>query len=649
MKKASRYCISLLALCGLFLAGCDNAEASSSADPSSVIDSGSDDISSVEPSDPELSQAHIDAIAGDNITLSGTCYIGTLEAGTTDYETTVKYADGYWQGSYTTMAEDWTTGEEYEYSEMTTFYRTADGYLAEAQAPDINNEVGYAYSTLWSQSIFQNMLYAFDASWFEWDSSYSDDNGYNKFAMTAEAIASEDVYYAEANLFSSIAAYTFGTSFGGDLQHFYIYTDAANENIVNIEFYEMSVEEWYDGSTYSYVTNISLDVSNIGTTVIDASGLYDPYTIPEGQESEYAAFESAIAHLEEHNYTATVQCIDTTDPNHIYQESKYEVTENGYSGYDYSYEYSTDAETGVESRELTSEFYYGTHQVEDGSYDYYQGYSADALSGVAGAGSDPWYNLADHDFAVEIFELVESESTASSYVFQLREDYMDNNWAYYVAGEFTHDYYRYYMEEDYAAGSNFKVSISSTGYIESFEFIYDDWTNPLTTFKQTFSDWGTTSITSDMGDFTNYVAYEYPNFDNTYVNNYDDNYNYISIRDALIDLFGEDIGNSIHDFMADDKEMAVHYSYGYYYPDTYSCLDITFDYYWDNYDWDELEAGYDAIAAALIEAGASLVEIDGYYLYEGSMCDGAVYVAVYIDSYYDVTVEFAIPSTEEAA
>ena len=660
MKKASRFSISLLALCGLFLAGCETtgntssvSDSTSSSEPTSVVTSSEDstsgessEISSEEPSDPELQQAHISAISGNNLTLSGTCYIGTVEYGTTDYETTVKYTDGYWQGTYDTMASDWY-GNEYEYSETNTFYRTEDGYLAQSQAPDINNQIASTYGTLWTSSIFVNMLEHFSASWFEWDSTYSDANGCNRFVMTEEALASEEVYYAEYNLFESIAEYTFGTSFGGDLQHFYIYTDSANENIVNIEFYEMDTS-WSEYG-YTYVTNVDLDVLNVGTTQIDETAVYSPYSVPSGQETQYSAFESAIAHLEEHNYTANVQCIDTTNPDHIYQESKYEVTENGYSGVDYSYEYATDGETSTETRSLTSEFYFGTHKVEDGTYDYYEGYSADTLTGVAGAGNNPWYHWPDHQFAVEIFELVEEESTSDSYVFQLREDYMEHNYAYYVAGEFTTDYYRYYMEEDYEAGSNLKISISSTGYIESFEFIYDDWTNPLTTFKQTFSDWGTTSITDDMGDFANYTAYEYPDFDNTYVYNADNGYSSISIKDSLVDLYGDTVGNAIPDFMAGNKDIASHYSYGYYYPTSYSCLDITFDYYWTNYDWDELVAGYDAVAQALIDAGATLTEDDYYYLYEGTMCEGQVSVSVYIDSWYDVTVEFALPATTTAA
>ncbi len=644
MKKVNRFGVSLIALSALFLAGCGNEEyvASSTSQDfenqnTSLIQGSDEDSLSEEPSGPQLTDDHIQAISGENITFSGTSTIGSLEGGTSPYETTVRYADGYWQGV--------TENSDYGYYDIETFYRTSDGYLAQSVSPDINNEtVAYDTTTLWSESIFSNMFYAFEASWFEYDEEYSDEEGRNRYVMTSSALASDDVYYAEVNLFSSLAEYTVGSSYSGDLQYFYFYTDADNENIVSFELYESSYGySDYMGGYYTCLTDISMDVINIGSTQIDETSLYSPYSIPSGQETEYAAFESAVSHLKEHNYTANVECIDVENENHVYQESTYQVTEEGYSGFSNTYAY--DATT--EERSLTDSIYFGTHKAEEGRWDYYEGYTVDNLIGLAYAGSNAWYYLADHDFATEIFELDEDASSENSYVFKLRSDYMDHYSAYYVASQFTTDYLRYFMEEYYELGYNFTVSISSSGYIESFEFIYYDYTNEAT-FRQTYSNWGTTSVTTDVADFTNYTAYVLPTFDNTYVYNNDDydaeneSYSQVTLREALVMMYGEETGNQIPDFMDSNPLIASTHGYSVFSPVTNGVLQICFDYFWTNYDFDELEDGYYAVADALIEAGATLVEDDDYYKFEGTMLNGTVDVSVFISGSYYVVVEFSL-------
>ncbi len=635
MKKASRYCISILALCGFFLVGCNNAESSSLE--SSVQDSSSEELSSEVSSpeessvagDPVLSDAQIAAIGGKNITFSGNANFGD-DSEDNNAVVTVRYADGYWQGIAVITDEN----DEVE-TEQNTFYRNSDGYVVETCSPDIDNVAeiidDYEY---FDESIYVNQFGSLNASWFEYDASYSDEEGRNRFVMSESALENEDALNVEQKIFNSLCSDTISTYYANDLIHFYLFTDEANENIVSMEIYEEDEYSWD-----LYYTTISLDISNIGSTEIDQSIIPSAYTISESEAAYYSAFKQGLDRFDNHNYTAEIACNDYTSGN-LLQDSKMQVTADGYSVVEHEYSYD---DSNVQSVSSTS--YYGTHEAEEGYWDYYEGSSVSSLSGSRSVFSDKWYNLPELEFAYEIFEYDAENSTSENYVFNLRQEFIDNNYSYYVVGELVYGSLYWYYEEDYG----FSINVSSDGYISSISFVYDDWNN-VGNAVETFSNWGSTVITSDVADFTNYSAYVFPNYTTAQIRDSDitESYTYDTIYNALVSVLGQSLADQVPDVMEADHDISSKFTGGAF-SATQGIVQFYFDYFWSSYTFSDLTDGCTAIRDAFLAADSTAsfgAWDEDYWTYDGTLLNGEVEVSVFIDSYYYARVQINLPQSD---
>jgi hypothetical protein len=521
------------------------------------------------------------------------------------------------------MAEDYETSVESPLTSSSIYYKNADGYITYPHNPDKNNVTETSVSLKMANSIYVNLLGDLSADWFKYDSSYVG-AGY-KFVVTADNLKDKTVLATLENILNSVGYSSFGGASGmfssGDPTEFALYTDGTKITGFGESLVDTSYFESYGTNFYTY---IYLGISDIGTTTINTADYQiDAYTVPSGEETYYTALGSAIDKMASQNYTGNLVCKNDSDQ--VVQVSKYEVTADGYSSSEKGTTYDADG-VGTDSY-----VYYGTHKVGD-KVDYYIGDTANALVGSRHVDSTG-YNLPKFDFAKEIWDY---QSTADGvYTFKIRDDFLDHYAGYLIAAELSNDSFTKKIDDDL----NITLKVNSDGTFAGFSFVYDVGEAPYS-FDETFSNYGTTTITTDCADFTNYTAFVLPT---TYAE--------ISITNALTgenetadvslkSLYGDTVGATVPYFMNDDIYAA--YAGGVYSPDDKV---IQLVYSITENSLSSLQAFEDKIQVAMTAKGFTFGAFNSSsYFYEGTGCSGAVSAVIFVDSNYYVRVQFGLPA-----
>ena len=453
----------------------------STSSPNSSSSSSSSNSSSS--SDPwidygsiELTDTMLDAVSLNNITLRGHMFLG-MSSQSTPYGIELKYDTGIFSATYSTMAQDFVTGEEIPTTSTTYYYEGENGNAFTPNSPNINNIASQDTGDSFDSGYYTNPFALFDASDFTINYSYSGP-GY-QFAFTGLDVNKIITAYTNIASAASGGMYTF---YGDTIEGFYIYTDG--EQVTGLGVSASSSDPMYE--EFGLGLSMSLQIKDLGTTTVDTSSMTSPYSIPEGQEEEYQAFYDALDLLDNYNYHFDVKVTDVLGT--TIQESEAYVLEDGWAGVD---------------RYTDSADYYGVHHNSDGTYDYYNGSSSDSLAPQYKAYA-AYHHLPSFDFAPEIFTLDTASSTDSVYVFTLREDFIENYGASLVANELTYDAFA-------NTARDLTIEINSDGSFNSFTFNYTESNNTISTFVETFDSFGTlTEIPTSMADFTNYVSMAIP-------------------------------------------------------------------------------------------------------------------------------------------
>lgn len=634
MKRVLKKSLSVVAI-AMLLAGCGKVSSTSpevsSSTPkttSSTPDSSSGSSSSSssewieEGTNIKLTDTMIVDISGSNLTLEGRYNQGS-DLGTTPYGLQVKYTNNAYRSVASTMAEDMETSVASPMTTSAIYYKNTDGYIAYPHNPDKNNQTETTTSLKMEQSVYVNALGGLSADWFAYDSSYVG-AGY-KFIVSKDNLADKTVLVALTNILDSVGYSSFGGSTGtfssGFPTEFALYTDGTKitglgETIVDTSYFEV-----YGVNFYTY---IYLGISDVGTTVINLDNYkFDAYTVPSGEETYYAALGSAITKMGEQNYTGNLVCKDDSD--RTVQVSKYEVTADGYSSTEKGTTYDDD---GVGTDTNT---YYGTHKVGT-NIDYYQGSAATALVGKKHV-SSTGYNLPLFDFAKEIWDYQSTKDGV--YTFKLREDFLKHYYGSSVATQLSNDSFVKKMDDDL----NITLTVNSNGTFAGFSLGYVINEIPYS-FDETFTNFGTTTITSDCADFTNYTAFVLPTtYAELSIKNITTKENE-TMDTSLKSIYGDTVGATVPYFM--DEEIYGVYIGGVYSPSQkiiqliYSVSDTSFK---------TLKSYEDKINTAMTAKGFTFGEYNtSYYSYEGTGCSGAVAATIFIDSNYLIRVQFSIPA-----
>ena len=463
-------------------ASSSSSSASSSEVSSSEVSVSDDSTSSsvwIDYGKTELTQEMLDAVTGDNITLEGRMFLG-MSSMATPYGIQLKYTGDAYLATFSTMSEDWESGEEFPLTQSSYYFKGEEGDAMVPQSPDKNNVVAQDTGDAFDSGFYTNPLALFDATDFALDYTYSGP-GY-KFSWAGSD--DQKAITAYANIASSVTQgmYTF---YGDLLTDLSIYTDG-NE-ITGLGISATSSDE--SMADYGLLVSIQVGMKDVGTTEIDAEAVAtQPYAVPEGQEEEYEAFQSALDKIAAKNYHFDVEVTDSTGT--VIQESEAYVTADGWAGSD---AYPADKTIS----------YYGVHKNEDGTFDYYGGSAPDELAPSYKAYA-AYHHLPAFDFAKEIFELDEEQSTEDVYVFTLRDSFTESYYASAVTNEVTYDTFG-------NTGIDLTFEVNKDGTMKGFVFHYTDSDDKTSTFTQTYDSFGTVeSIPTSIADFTNYTPLAVP-------------------------------------------------------------------------------------------------------------------------------------------
>jgi hypothetical protein len=434
----------------------------------------------------------IQALAGNNITVTGKMKMGTIGFGSTSYGFRTQFTADSYRFAYSTVGTDWTTGDPLNIT-SSNFYYSNGGKVAYTHAPDEMNECEVVLTTDWDKSVYVNSIGALTASEFALDEEYTG-AGY-KFKVSDDTLNDTVNKAALDRVYEGYVGSQAGQFGGTTITDMSFYTDGKGAIVgFGAEYKELNAAMTAAfGMDIVMFTSFYVTFSDIGTTTLDKAQYVNvPYTIDTKEKDRYDAFSTALTKFATPNYAWEIK-VDTSTGTTL-QSSKALVTADGWSGYD---SYPTGIGTAA---------YYGVHKKTDGKFDYYRGTAADKLAGdhaaYAATATLPTYQLSP-----AIFDVDYVDSTTTDYVFTMKEDFIKNSYGPYAAGKAL-------SVDSYASsGTYFKVTIDiATQTMKKIETDVDvNSDNKGCTFTQTFSDFGAvTAIPTDVADFTAYTAFTVP-------------------------------------------------------------------------------------------------------------------------------------------
>ncbi len=536
MKKQNLIAIASLAM---LLAGCGgNSDTSKTSTPASTTPTSTTPTSTstststqpVTPDTPtlptELTDDDFGYLSTEDLTYTATSTLGSSLSGTKMESVTkkseIKLGDGLHkdEGSVTYS----TINDNYTYDTETAvvnegFWEADDGFVHTTSDPDLNNQVKETTGSIAYDTYFKNPFDSTDeldaivAEDFDYNSRKSKKNTYSTFVLNSDKLEDEDIatflllvdYFTNASSMPlSYYYYNMTYNYTGtatvlsasdvSIDHVYLYADA--NGIIGID-YSISASFSFTYSSYSYEFTLSSeanllakDVDNTGLTLADVKKV--PYTKTAGADTQYAAFDSAIAGFKAAtNYTLSGNIA----------ESKIKV-----SGFDLAFvtdEYSAKTYnyntlgTAIDKDTVS---YSGVHKVSDGVYDAYTSTTTAVAKGTSHSTAATMPTVA---FSSGIFEYDATKSTADDYVFTLRSAYSSSEVLKLMSNLL-------YISVD----GSLSVTVSKDGVLKNVTTVYTTSSSTNTSLTNTytasfdFSNIGTT--TALFTTFDNYVAYKTP-------------------------------------------------------------------------------------------------------------------------------------------
>lgn len=679
MKKQNLIAIASLAM---LLAGCGgNSDTSKTSTPASTAPTSTTPTSTttststkpVTPETPTLPEKLTDDDFGYlstedlTFTASSTTKVGVSASGASQNMLTykksseIKLGDGlYLENGTLTGTSSSTSSSSGSTSTADIsrgFYKNDDGYAYYYTDPDLHNNVTNKNFQAEFDSYFTNPFDATDefdailAEDFDYNSRKSKKNTYSTFVLNEDKLEDEDIAaflflvdeFSTANTYGMSLDYFYAylnyqlygtasyvTASDLTIDHVYLYADY--DGLIGIDYKitaSISASSTYGTYTYDVSSESSLfakDIDNTNLTKADVTKT--PYTKTAGADSQYSAFDKAIAGFKAANNYALSGYI---------AESKTKV-----SGFDLVFvndEYSAKTygynALGTKEDETTVS-YSGVHKVSDGVYDIYE---SDTVAIATGANHTSAPTMPTLDFSSEIFEYDATNSTADDYVFTLRSSYSSSEVLQLISNLL-------YISTD----GSLSVTVSKDGVLKNVSTTYKTSSSTNSSLTNTYtavfnySDIGsTTAIPSTLATFTDYVAYKTPtSYAEITTSIYDyDNQAYLSdtnVETVLKSLLGEtSYANCPNVFEIYD--LGDYYAGTLYSATSYNLVELQFSYDTSN----DLSTALTGLYNAFKKAGYTISQTN--YGYSISFTGGTLEFGYTTDNGYILFIDIQPTTT----
>lgn len=662
MKKQNLIAIASLAM---LLAGCggnsDTTKTSTSTAPTSTSTKTSTSTStstSTKPVTPdtqtlptELTDDALGYLSTEDLTytVSSTTKVGVTVSNSSQTILTykkssdIKLGDGLYSESGTATAvsssSSSSSGSSSTSSISRGYWKGDDGNAYYDDDPDLNNKVETNNSQVEFDSMFVNPFDATEqydailAEDFDYSSKKSKKNTYSTFVLNSEKLEDEDIaaflllvdqfktantyglsldyWYSYISYQTSSGTVSYLTASDLTIDHVYLYVDY--EGLVGID-YKISASvsatsSYYGTYTYNISSEGSLfakDIDNTGLTKADVTKT--PYTKTAGADTQYTAFDTAIAGLK----AATSYTLSGTVSEGKTKVSGFDLAfvTDEYSAKSYAY---NSLGTSIDDSTVS---YSGVHKVSDGVYDIY---SSDTVAIANGSKHTTAPTMPTLAFSTAIFEYDATNSTADDYVFTLRSSYSSSEVLKLISNLL-------YVSTD----GDLSVTVSKDGVLKDVTVSYKSSSSANTSLTSTYTAvfnysgiGSTTSIPSTLATFTDYVAYVAPSKYSDITDVYDyDNKDYLTgtnLENVLKTLLGETSYANLPDVFALYSGLGEAYSYNLY-STSYALVEI--DFYYSTSD--EIKADLNGLLKALKDAGYTYTYSSTTYTYSVSFTGGTL-------------------------